>query len=138
MNREQETAMYDQPDPHDGHGFCDPRLGCVLGESTDEREALARVQWTDPLNVITWDELTEKAGRDEGDYREIRDYALAAAGRGIAAGFIRHAQGGPSDAEVRAGALAMYGLAPHLSMSGARDLARVALRAASAVRGGEQ
>jgi hypothetical protein len=59
--------------------------------SGDECEALARAQWDDPVNVITWDELTAKAERDEGDYREVREYALEAAGRGIAAGFRRPA-----------------------------------------------
>lgn len=60
-----------------------------VSPSNDEREALARAQWDDPVNVITWDELTAKAERDEGDYREVREYALEAAGRGIAAGFRR-------------------------------------------------
>lgn len=55
----------------------------------DERGALARAQWDTPVNVITWDELTEMAESGDGDYRETRDYALAAAGRGIAAGFRR-------------------------------------------------
>jgi len=63
-----------------------------------EREALARAQWDDPVNVITWDELTEKAERDEADYREIRQYALDAAERGIAAGFRRIEQGKVNEA----------------------------------------
>jgi len=117
----------------------------------DERESLARAQWNDPMNVITWDELTEKAERDEADYREIRQYALNAAERGIAAGFRRTVQGEPTDAprlpeylcpkcgwHLSSHARSQYGLdCPWGQSPAARSGLLAALRAAAATQTGE-
>lgn len=46
----------------------------ALTPTDDEREALARALWENPINVITLDELNHRADADELDYAETRDY----------------------------------------------------------------